>query len=397
MKPKVLIVDDEAFSLEFLQQLLGTQFAFEYAGNGHDALTAVAAGNPAVVLMDVEMPGGMNGYQACRALKDNKANQNIPVIFISSHSETEDRLRAYESGGDDYVSKPFNINELRHKITLALANQEKRDELAEKAKQARTVAMMSLREAADSGVVLGFLSDIIRQTDLDAIAATTLRTLQKFQIQGAVQLRDGQNHLSRNSAGACTPVEDDVLTKMASDARIVDLGTRSAFNYARATIIVYDMPLQDPELYGRLKDTVVKMAEALDVQLCSLESVTTAVERGDLLLKLVQRNVTLARAASARAQAQRDSSQHIMKGLAERIEHAADSPGVSEAQKILLWNLARDARAQAQVAHDNCVALEATLQALFTDVDESLLKETPKAPKIAAEASATRFNSVELF
>ncbi len=397
MKPKILIVDDEPFSVDFLQAFLGTQFEFDYAANGHDALKAVAAGNPALILMDVEMPGGMNGYQACRAIKDNKSSQNIPVVFISSHSEAEDRLRAYESGGDDYVSKPFNVKELRHKIALALASQEKRNELAEKAKQARTVAMMSLREAADSGVVLGFLSDIIRQTDLDAIADTTLRSLQKFQIQGAVQLRDDRNHVSRNSAGVCTPVEDDVLTKMASDARIVDLGTRSAFNYARATIIVYDMPLQDPELYGRLKDTVVKMAEALDVQLSSLEAVTSAIERGDVLLKLVQRNVSLARNANVRAQAQRSDSHHIMHGLAERIEQAADSPGVSEAQKALLSNLARDARAQAQVAHDNSAALEATLQSLFADVDESLLQETPKAPEIVAEASTTRFNSVELF
>lgn len=397
MKPKVLIVDDEAMSVDFLQQFLGEQFAFDYAANGREALTAVAAGHPALVLMDVEMPGGMNGYQACRTIKDNPAHQNIPVIFISSHSEAEDRLRAYESGGDDYVSKPFNVKELRHKIALALASQEKRDELAEKAKQARTVAMMSLREAADSGVVLGFLSDIIRQTDLDAIAATTLRTLQKFQIQGAVQLRDGRNHLSRNSAGACTPVEDDVLTKMASDARIVDLGKRSAFNYERATIIVYDMPLQEPELYGRLKDTVVKMAEALDVQLRSLETVARAIERGDSLLKLVQHHATLARDASARMQTQRGEADHKLKSLAERIEKALESPAMPEAQKLLLGNLAREVRALTQAAHDDSIAVENALQSLLAGVDESLLKETPKAAAVAADATTTRFNSVELF
>ncbi len=397
MKPKVLIVDDEPFSLDFLQEFLGAQFAFDYAGNGHDALRAVAAGNPALILMDVEMPGGMNGYQACRAIKDNKAHQNIPVMFISSHSEAEDRLRAYESGGDDYVSKPFNVKELRHKIALALASQEKRDELAEKAKQARTVAMNSLREAADSGVVLGFLSDIIRQTDLEAIAATTLRTLQKFQIQGAVQLRDGGNHLSRNSAGACTPVEDDVLTKMASDARIVDLGKRSAFNYQRATIIVYDMPLQEPELYGRLKDTVVKMAEALDVQLNSLENVTRAIERGDSLLKIIAQNAALTRDASARMQAQRGEADHQLRDLADRIEKAVESPGMQDAQKLLLQNLARDVRTQAQAAYDGSVATESALQSLLAGVDESLLKETPKKTAVAVDANATRFNSVELF
>ena len=150
MKAKVLIVDDAPFSLDFLQAFLGAQFAFEYANSGAAALQAVATGNPALILMDVEMPGEMNGYEACRAIKDNRSTQHIPVIFISGHTETENRLKAYESGGDDYVSKPFNIKELKHKIALALASQEKRNELAEKARHAASVAMMSMREAADS-------------------------------------------------------------------------------------------------------------------------------------------------------------------------------------------------------------------------------------------------------
>jgi DNA-binding response OmpR family regulator len=396
LKSKVLIVDDEPFSLDFLEAFLGEQFAFEYAGNGAAALSAVAADHPALILMDVEMPGGMNGYDACRAIKDNKATQHIPVIFISGHTEPEDRLKAYESGGDDYVSKPFNVKELKHKIALALASQEKRKELAEKAQRAASVAMTSLREAADSGLVLNFLSDIIRQTDLAEIAATTLRALQKFRIEGAVQLRDGRGHLSRNSAGDCTPVEDAVLAGMASDARIVDLGKRSAFNYQRATIIVYDMPLQDQELYGRLKDTVVKMAEALDVHMRSLETVAAAIERGDALAELLQRNTALAHEVSDSLQTQRAENQRVLTRVAEGIETALSSAALPETQKSLLRNLAREARAHAQTAGDSGTHLERQLQPLLKEVDESLLKvQRGVAPP--APAAAARSDDVELF
>jgi len=393
LKPKVLIVDDEDLSPVYLERFLGDQFIFDYASNGEAALVAVAAGDPAVILMDVEMPGSMNGYQACRAIKDNKATQHIPVFFISAHSMAEDRLKAYESGGDDYVSKPFNTEELKHKISLALANQEKRHALAEKARRAASMAMMSIREAANAGVVLGFLSDIIGQTDHAEIAATTLLTLQKFQIEGAVQLRDGRGHLSRNSAGTCTAVEDDVLTKMASGNRIVDLGNRSAFNYERATIIIYDMPLHDPELYGRLKDTVVKMAEALDVQLRALEVVTAAIERGDTLLRLLKRDAEVSRDITARIRAQRDERARATKLLIESIERAVDTPELPDTQKLFLQNLARDTEAQARSAHDHSVELEKIAQSLVTGLDESLLKEAP----VASNTSATRFNSVELF
>jgi CheY-like chemotaxis protein len=397
LKAKVLIVDDEPFSLDFLEAFLGAQFTFEYAGSGAAALAAVAAGNPALILMDVEMPGGMNGYAACRAIKDHKNTQHIPVIFISGHTEPEDRLKAYESGGDDYVSKPFNVKELKHKIALALASQEKRNELAEKARQAASVAMMSLREAADSGLVLNFLSDIIRQTDLAEIAATTLRALQKFRIEGAVQLRDGRGHLSRNSAGECTPVEDAVLAGMASDARIVDLGKRSAFNYQRATIIVYDMPLQDQELYGRLKDTVVKMAEALDVHMRSLETVATAIERGDALAELLKHNTALAHEVSAGLKNQRDENQRVLTRIADGIETALNNAALPEAQKRVLSNLARDARTHAQTAGDTSTQLDRQLQPLLAAVDESLLKTQRGVAPPAPVADATRSDNVELF
>ena len=132
------------------------------------------------------------------------------------------------------------------------------------------------------------------QTDLATIAATTLNTMRLFHVAGAVQLRSDERSHSNNSVGSCSAMEEAVLSEMAQRERIVDLGNRSAFNYKRATIIVYDMPLDDRELYGRLKDVVVKMAEALDVHLNALETVMAARARGDHLLAQVNQKAALA-------------------------------------------------------------------------------------------------------
>ena len=95
--------------------------------------------------MDIEMPGVIDGYQACRMIEDDPALQPVPVIFMSARTETEDRLKAYASGSDGYVSKPVIHHELRHKLSL---------ELAEKVRVPGGLVMASMREAADAGAVI---------------------------------------------------------------------------------------------------------------------------------------------------------------------------------------------------------------------------------------------------
>ena len=397
MKPKVLIVDDEDFSPIVLTEFLGEQFDFDYASSGEAALVAVAAKHPQVILMDVEMPGSMNGHQACRAIKDNKASQHIPVIFVSAHTEAKDRLRAYESGGDDYISKPLNTEELKHKINLALANQKRRDELAEKALHATNIAMMSMREVASTSMFVGFLSDVMRLTDLSEIAATTLRTLKKFQIEGAVQLRDGRRHVSHNSAGPCTPVEDAVLVEMADKERIVDLGNRSAFNYTRATIIVYDMPVHDPELYGRLKDTVVKMAEVLDAHIRSLATVANAIERGNTLLALCRRGATACEDIGARRKLRREEGLQRLQHIAEGIEKAVDAVNASDALQLSLRELVKALRSEVQAIPDDSMDLENLLQSINAGIEEFQRTVPEQDARSAPAHNPALVNAVELF
>jgi CheY-like chemotaxis protein len=390
VKPKVLIVDDDEFSPQYLSGLLGNHFEFAHASSGERALIKLGEIEPAVILLDVEMPGGMNGYQACRAIKDNSAWRHIPVFFISAHSAAEDRLMAYQSGGDDYVSKPYNAEEIRYKINLALSNHAKRTELAEKVRTASRLVMSSIREAASAGAVLGFLSEIVRLTKHEDIIDATLHALGRFQMEGAVQLRAGAKSLSRNSNGECSAVEDAVLTSMATGDRIVDLDTRSAFNYERASIITYNMPLQDLELYGRLKDTIVKMAEALDVHMRALDGVNAAVERGDILLKQLNTRSELARDVQARLKAQRDDTLRALKQLSERVQTAATS---GDAQKELLLALTRDIQSQAQTVARFSAELDKLLATLGAAAEDPQPQTTAPSPT----AGGARFNSVELF
>src|SRR5687768_8637153 len=103
----VLIVDDTPANLNLLFTMLTNHgFKVRAAINGAMALKAVFAALPELILLDINMPE-MNGFEVCRQLKADSRTHDIPIIFISASDETDDKVQAFEVGGVDYVTKPF--------------------------------------------------------------------------------------------------------------------------------------------------------------------------------------------------------------------------------------------------------------------------------------------------
>jgi len=115
---KVLIVDDEARNLAIVEELL-EGFEVKTARSGSDALEKLKSFEPDIVLLDIMMPG-MDGYEVCRRIRQNKSFQFTKIIFVSGKSMIEERLAGYEAGGDDHIAKPFDHDELLAKLRVFL-------------------------------------------------------------------------------------------------------------------------------------------------------------------------------------------------------------------------------------------------------------------------------------
>jgi len=119
----ILVVDDTAESLRVLTEILQPEgYTVRPANSGRLALASIAAQPPDLILLDIRMPG-MDGFEVCRRLKGEEATRNIPIIFQSAASELADRLEGLRLGAVDYISKPFQREELlaRVKTHLELA------------------------------------------------------------------------------------------------------------------------------------------------------------------------------------------------------------------------------------------------------------------------------------
>lgn len=116
----ILIVDDEPFNVDYLEQELEDQgYATISASNGQEALDLVAADPPDAILLDVMMPV-MDGFAACRILKENDETRLIPVIIMTALNAVEDRIKGIEAGADDFLTKPVDDRELRARLQTTL-------------------------------------------------------------------------------------------------------------------------------------------------------------------------------------------------------------------------------------------------------------------------------------
>ncbi|MBL0312182.1 MAG: hybrid sensor histidine kinase/response regulator [Holophagaceae bacterium] len=108
----ILIVDDNPANLDLLSGLLREHaFHVRAVPSGRMALDAVRRSPPELVMLDITMPG-MNGYETCQAMQQDPAISGIPVIFISALDDPLDKVKAFQAGGRDYVSKPFHAEEV---------------------------------------------------------------------------------------------------------------------------------------------------------------------------------------------------------------------------------------------------------------------------------------------
>ena len=128
-KCTVLLVDDTEANIDILVAALDSEYEVSVAMDGESALEAVDSEPPDIILLDIMMPE-MDGYEVCRLLKSNSKTRNIPIIFLTAMSEVQNKTKGFELGAVDYITKPFEILEVKARVKTHLALTLVRRELA---------------------------------------------------------------------------------------------------------------------------------------------------------------------------------------------------------------------------------------------------------------------------
>ena len=323
----IAVVEDNATQRMILTRLLEpayTVVAFESGDNFLKADDQFSA-----VLLDIEMPG-CNGYETCRRYRAQGGGASI--IFVSAHDTAPERVAAYEAGGDDFVTKPIAADELRHKIRGALDHRRELSELSAQSSSAQHVAFTAMTAMGDLGVVIEFLRSTTLCNDYTTLAERLLVAMTAWGLRGAVRVRGKSGCAELSTAGRMTPLQHSVLENMQDMGRIFEMGSRAVINYPRISLLVENLPIEDPDKVGRLRDHLAVMAESTDMRISGMDAIQERDHQkigiGEALAEL---RSTLARLAERRQSSHKLGHFHMIEAL-EHLSRTLKTLGLTENQ-----------------------------------------------------------------
>ena len=148
---RVLLVDDNPTNLQVLYEALEQEgYELLVAMSGEEALSTAREGKPSLILLDINMPG-MDGFETCEKLKADPETADAVVIFLSARGEVEAKLKGFDTGAVDYISKPFAFEEVVARVRTHLGSYHERRQLAEKL----SMAFVDLDDETFAGRIAG--------------------------------------------------------------------------------------------------------------------------------------------------------------------------------------------------------------------------------------------------
>ncbi|MCW8909900.1 MAG: response regulator [Gammaproteobacteria bacterium] len=367
----ILIVDDVPENIDILVGLLSSSYTISAARSGEIALKIIRSSPPDLILLDILMPE-MDGYEVCKQLRSDPITETIPVVFVSAADSIEERLKGYDVGGDDYVVKPFNSDELIKKINVLLHHKNEVEKLASNASEAMKVAMVAMTSAGELGNVLDFLSKSFTCHSSNELAKAMLDNLYGNNLHCAVQIRQGNNKINMSNNGIASPLEVAVIDKLKDIKRIYDFGSRTVINYPHVSLLIKNMPVDDPDLYGRIKDNIAILVEGAEERIKAIAIEEEVKDKQESLQRIVLMTEQALSEIDARNKEHKLASTQIMENLLREIEEAFLRLGLTEEQELEMISMANRNVEKALSLYEEGLGVDEHLFAVMEQLQKSV-------------------------
>ena len=358
---RVMVIDDDPVVSGMLAVTLGgAGHTVVEANAGDEALRRLdeaGADLPDVVIVDIDMPG-LDGYETCRRIKAMEPGRDIPVIFLSGCDALEDRLQAFDAGGDDFMSKPFEPEEVLRKTAISIGHRRRQHTVQSDQRAAFGAAMTAMASLGETGATLKFSSQALQCRSAVALIELMIGAMASYELQCQVQLRGPDFCLTRTADGVASPLEASVMDQARDMGRIFSFKNRMVVNYDNVSLLVVNMPLDDEAYCGRIRDHAAMICEAAGHALDNIVVRKAAVERARELQEVADITASAVDQLRQNYRALQGAARVELEGMVTRIEAMYHRLGLTVSQEDTISDVVRSTQEQVVTLLADGIALD---------------------------------------
>jgi DNA-binding response OmpR family regulator len=309
--------------LEESQAEWGLKAKLEQAGFGvivcdgvESCLNVIEQQQCKLVVIDdhIKSPSPQNIVQAIRDLDEDA---DMPVVLMGTDDHLNKRIESAEAGFDDYFLVSMSIEALQNRFQRLAFNKVANDQLKSQLQEARGMVFSAMSNTSDLGVNIQFMLDSHHCENLDELGMLLFQTLQHYGVVGSLQMRSQYGLKNMEANGMAKHLESTLLWELKDRGRYVDFGRRSVMNYENVSLLVKNMPKDEPVRYGALKDNLFSLLQGVDARIAAIDNIKSLKLEKQLVCLMTSRIQQLMEGMD-------ESYQSIMKDIATVVEDMSE-------------------------------------------------------------------------
>ncbi len=363
--PLVMVVDGDEIHREMLENMLEDDMLVISVGTAEECLSSLQYKKPDVMIVDPENEE-IKGFELIADIRNSIEQQACSFIVLTNDNSFDARIQAYEAGANDFISKPFQPEELLAKVKLNLNSKSFYKKLKQDAQEAMKTALSAMKQSSDLGLVLRFMEDSIVTESHSALADVIVDYMGQFGVESSVLFiidDDAQYYHCREES------QEALLMAMCREkGRIVDVGLVTVINGKNASILVKEMPT-DEARYGEIKDVLGIMINLADARAKSIATTNALKDEQNFGLQAsVQRGIEKVNNMQSQLAKHTDELSSLMLSFRGRIRESLLAVGASEHQEQIFLEMVDDSMEQMESAFNGVIRLESEFKGLIKEL-----------------------------
>jgi CheY-like chemotaxis protein len=266
---KILVVEDNPMDQAIIKANL-TEHELILVESGEEALDAISQ-EVDLILMDINLPG-IDGYETCKKMRQHHLTQQMPIIFLTTLTGLDDRIKAFDVGGDDHLSKPCNPRLLRSKVEVYAKIQHKLTSSKQEAKNAIEALMDIQSQSSKIQSISRFVQASMFCHDLNTLLRLFINTAKEIGANCVIRVDCELGSEMRSTSGNISVLEREIIEHAVNVGRIHQFGQqRAIFKWPHAILLTLKI--------GDLIDILAIFMDALDAAIKSIETEALLIDK----------------------------------------------------------------------------------------------------------------------